>query len=83
MDRRTFTLGLTASLAAPLPALSQTSAAKTGTYRGPNVILVRFGGGVRRAETINEAATWAPTCATPSPRAAPSSPTCASKSWRG
>jgi hypothetical protein len=61
MDRRTFTLGLsatlglTASLAAPLPALSQ-----TGAYHGPNVILVRFGGGVRRAETIDEAATWAP-----------------------
>ena len=29
-------------------------------YSGPNVILVRFGGGVRRAETIDEAATWAP-----------------------
>jgi hypothetical protein len=55
MDRRTFTLGLTASLAVPLPALAQ-----SGTYRGPNVILVRFGGGVRRAETIDEAATWAP-----------------------
>ncbi|MCU0829523.1 MAG: hypothetical protein MUE52_19595 [Tabrizicola sp.] len=57
MDRRSFTLGsmgLAASLAAPLPALSQTS------YKGPNVILVRFGGGVRRAETIDEAATWAP-----------------------
>jgi hypothetical protein len=55
MDRRTFTLGLTASLAVPLPALAQ-----SGTYRGPNVILVRFGGGVRRAETIDEATTWAP-----------------------
>ncbi len=58
MDRRSFTLGtlgLAAGLATPLPALSQTSA-----YRGPNVVLVRFGGGVRRAETIDEAATWAP-----------------------
>ncbi|MES2548366.1 MAG: hypothetical protein V4630_01570 [Pseudomonadota bacterium] len=57
MDRRSFTLGslgLAAVLAAPLPALSQP------VYSGPNVILVRFGGGVRRAETIDEAATWAP-----------------------
>jgi hypothetical protein len=57
MDRRSFTLGsigLAASLAAPRPALAQTG------YRGPNVILVRFGGGVRRAETIDEATTWAP-----------------------
>jgi len=58
MDRRSFTLGtlgLAAGLAAPLPVLSQPRA-----YSGPNVILVRFGGGVRRAETIDEAATWAP-----------------------
>jgi hypothetical protein len=57
MDRRSFTLGslgLAASLAAR-PALAQTPG-----YRGPNVILVRFGGGVRRAETIDEATTWAP-----------------------
>jgi hypothetical protein len=58
MHRRSFTLGslgFAAGLAAPLPALSQNQA-----YRGPNVVLVRFGGGVRRAETIDEAATWAP-----------------------
>jgi len=57
MDRRSFTLGslgLAAGLAAPRPALSQPA------YSGPNVILVRFGGGVRRAETIDEAATFAP-----------------------
>jgi hypothetical protein len=54
MHRRTFALGLAASLAAPLPAFSKAA------YQGPNVILVRFGGGVRRAETIDEAATWAP-----------------------
>jgi hypothetical protein len=54
MRRRTFTLGLAASLAAPLPSFSKAA------YQGPNVILVRFGGGVRRAETIDEAATWAP-----------------------
>jgi hypothetical protein len=56
MDRRSFTLGLAAGLSSPLPAFAQTAPG----YRGPNVILVRFGGGVRRAETIDEAATWAP-----------------------
>lgn len=57
MDRRRFTLG-SLGLAAGLamrPALAQSP-----SYTGPNVILVRFGGGVRRAETIDEAATWAP-----------------------
>jgi hypothetical protein len=56
MDRRSFTLGtlgLAASLAAR-PVLAGPA------YSGPNVILVRFGGGVRRAETIDEATTWAP-----------------------
>ena len=56
MDRRSFTFGLAAGLASPLPAFAQTAP----SYHGPNVILVRFGGGVRRAETIDEAATWAP-----------------------
>jgi hypothetical protein len=55
LDRRTFHKGLaTAVLAATLPAV-----AKAG-YRGPNVILVRFGGGVRRAETIVRETTYAP-----------------------
>lgn len=57
MDRRQFalrSLGLAASLAAG-PAVAQTAG-----YTGPNVVLVRFGGGVRRAETIDEAATYAP-----------------------
>lgn len=31
-----------------------------GAYRGPNLILVRFGGGVRRRETIDPAHTYAP-----------------------
>lgn len=56
MDRRSFNKTAVAALAAtalPRPAPAQ-------TYRGPNVILVRFGGGVRRAETIDEAGTYAP-----------------------
>jgi hypothetical protein len=58
MHRRSFTLGslgLATGLAAPFSTIAQGRA-----YTGPNVILVRFGGGVRRAETIDEAATWAP-----------------------
>ena len=56
MDRRTFNLGLgsaAAALSVPAPARAQ-------SYSGPNVILVRFGGGVRRVETIGEATTYAP-----------------------
>jgi hypothetical protein len=53
MQRRTFQFGLAATLLArPVSAAP--------AYGGPNVILVRFGGGVRRAETIDTAATWAP-----------------------
>lgn len=58
MDRRSFTLGslgLAAGLTLPLTAKPEGR-----VYQGPNVVLVRFGGGVRRAETIDEAATWAP-----------------------
>ena len=61
MDRRSFSLGLAAGLLAPAPGLAQDTAQGVApSYRGPNVILVRFGGGVRRAETIDAAATWAP-----------------------
>ncbi|MEM1067049.1 MAG: hypothetical protein AAGJ74_16225 [Pseudomonadota bacterium] len=56
MDRRTFNLGLGATaLGTMLPKPVQAQG-----YSGPNVILVRFGGGVRRAETIDEATTFAP-----------------------
>lgn len=56
MDRRTFGLGLGAAIAATPIA----TRAVARDYRGPNVILVRFGGGVRRAETIGETSTYAP-----------------------
>lgn len=56
MDRRDFNTGLAAAVAASLSPQS----ARAGAYTGPNVILVRFGGGVRRAETIEEASTYAP-----------------------
>ena len=55
MDRRTFHQGLAAAtLTAALPQAARAD------YRGPNVILVRFGGGVRRAETVDPATTCAP-----------------------
>lgn len=56
MDRRTFNLGLGATAA----ALALPTSVKAQPYQGPNVILVRFGGGVRRAETIGETSTYAP-----------------------
>ena len=56
MDRRSFTLG---SLGLATSLLAAPTRAQNG-YSGPNVILVRFGGGVRRAETIGETTTWAP-----------------------
>ncbi len=33
---------------------------RAASYRGPNVVIVRFGGGVRRAETIVPGRSWAP-----------------------
>ncbi len=55
-SRRVFNAGMAAGLAsAATPALSQSR-----PYRGPNIILIRFGGGVRRAETIVDNSTFAP-----------------------
>ena len=56
ITRRTFNAGLGAGLAAS--ALPGTARAQS--YRGPNVVLIRFGGGVRRYETIDEGGTYAP-----------------------
>ncbi len=57
VSRRTFTTGLAAGAVTGL--LPHAAAAKPA-YRGPNVILVRFGGGVRRAETIRPGSSFAP-----------------------
>ena len=43
------------ALIGAMPALAARS-----VYTGPNVIIVRFGGGVRRRETIDPAHTYAP-----------------------
>ena len=56
MDRRTFNLGLGAAVA----ATTVSTRVNARAYAGPNVILIRFGGGVRRAETIDAATTYAP-----------------------
>ncbi|MEO1467485.1 MAG: hypothetical protein AAFV86_00410 [Pseudomonadota bacterium] len=56
IDRRRFTAGALA--ATGLAAAPRAVAAPA--YRGPNVIIVRFGGGVRRRETIEPDTTWAP-----------------------
>ena len=56
VTRRAFSAGVGAGLAAAaLPHQAQAL-----SYRGPNVVLIRFGGGVRRYETIDEAGTYAP-----------------------
>ncbi|MEM6973998.1 MAG: hypothetical protein AAF577_14455 [Pseudomonadota bacterium] len=58
IDRRRFTAGALAATglaAAPGPPLRAAPA-----YRGPNVIILRFGGGVRRRETIEPQTSWAP-----------------------
>jgi hypothetical protein len=59
LNRRDFlryTAGGAAVLSLPLPAMANTKE----DYRGPNVIIVRFGGGVRRSETIEADNTYCP-----------------------
>ncbi|NNF72942.1 MAG: sulfatase-like hydrolase/transferase [Rhodobacteraceae bacterium] len=56
VTRRAFNAGLGAGLAANVLPKS----AGAASYRGPNVVLIRFGGGVRRYETIDETGTYAP-----------------------
>ena len=64
MDRRAFTRGALATLAAAgvgWPLASALGATRPKRpYRGPNVVIVRFGGGVRRRETIEPDTTYAP-----------------------
>lgn len=66
LPRRTFLQGIAAgagALAANglwLPASARAADARRPAYRGPNVVLVRFGGGVRRQETIDPKGTYAP-----------------------
>lgn len=52
MDKRIGRRPLIAGMAAGLAASALPLRARAAPYRGPNVVLIRFGGGVRRAETI-------------------------------
>ena len=57
VTRRSFNAGLGAGLAAAV--VGGTASAKTA-YKGPNVVILRFGSGVRRLETIDPSGTFAP-----------------------
>lgn len=57
IGRRSFNQGLACSVGA---AALSTLPAPAQAYTGPNVIIVRFGGGVRRAETIGDGTSYAP-----------------------
>lgn len=60
IDRRRFAAGLSSAIGATALVSAAPALAQPGDYRGPNVVIVRFGGGVRRAEVLDEAATFAP-----------------------
>ncbi len=59
IDRRQFNAGLAGTLGAAA-MLAGPATALAAAYRGPNVVIVRFGGGVRRRETIDAQHTYAP-----------------------
>ena len=60
INRRDFNVGLGAAAASLLPTNTSGQTLASSTYKGPNVIIVRFGGGVRRRETIDPVNTYAP-----------------------
>lgn len=62
IGRRAFSAGLAATTGVAAMGLAPGLAHSQWRrrYDGPNVIIVRFGGGVRRAETIAERGTYAP-----------------------
>ena len=60
LDRRTFLKWTLTGLGALHSPDVPTSLAAPPEYQGPNVIIVRFGGGVRRQETIDPVRTYAP-----------------------
>src|SRR5947209_13701240 len=68
LPRRAFLKGVLAGTgalastggAALAQAFPESAATNKSSYRGPNVIIVRFGGGSRRRETIAPESTYAP-----------------------
>jgi hypothetical protein len=59
LNRRDFLAGMGAGTIA-LPGLGLSAQSPTRSYQGPNVVIIRFGGGVRRNETINPKHSYAP-----------------------
>jgi hypothetical protein len=62
-DRRTFLLGsaaASASLLTGLPTLGNTATTQRPEYRGPKVVIIRWGGGARRRESLDPRHTCAP-----------------------
>jgi hypothetical protein len=60
IPRRTFLKGVAAGAALFPAAPALLAQSPKPDYRGPNVVIVRFGGGVRRRETIDPGHTYAP-----------------------
>ena len=60
IPRRTFLKGVAAGAALFPVAPALFAESSRPDYRGPNVVIVRFGGGVRRRETIDPDHTYAP-----------------------
>jgi len=60
IPRRTFLKGVAAGAALFPAAPALLAEPRQPDYRGPNVVIVRFGGGVRRRETIDPEHTYAP-----------------------
>src|SRR5687768_1977744 len=60
IPRRTFLKSVAAGAALFPAAPALLAEPKQPDYRGPNVVIVRFGGGVRRRETIDPDHTYAP-----------------------
>jgi hypothetical protein len=60
MPRRRFLHGITLAGAAASTGIPILGDLAKPPYKGPNIIIVRFGGGVRRRETINPEHTYSP-----------------------
>lgn len=60
IDRRSFIRTAAAGTGALCMAPRLMADAQRPDYRGPNVVLIRFGGGVRRREVVDPDRTWAP-----------------------
>jgi len=60
MNRRQFSRAIGSSVAAAGLAGLPGQPGAAARYNGPNVVIVRFGGGVRRRETIEPGTTYAP-----------------------